>query len=113
MFQPGEIVHAAFPFSDLTTTKRRPCLVLARSDSPNDFLVAFITSSTASLLPHSVRVDASHPKWSATGLKRPSLIRADKISTLHGSVISGGIGNFPDDLMQLVREKIRDLLCGS
>jgi hypothetical protein len=48
MFEPGEIVHAAFPFTDLTTSKRRPCLVLARCESPDDFIVAFITSSGGS-----------------------------------------------------------------
>ncbi len=111
MFQPGEIVHAAFPFTDLTTSKRRPCLVLARSDSPDDFIVAFITSSAATPAAHSVPVGSGHPEWRRTGLKRPSLIRADKLSTLHVSVISGGIGMLPEDLMVLVRRKIVELLC--
>jgi mRNA interferase MazF len=90
MFQPGEIVHAAFPFTDLSSNKRRPCLVLAQCDSPDDFLVAFITSA---------------------GLKRPSLVRVDKLTTLHLSVISGAIGVMPDDLMRSVRQKLRLLLC--
>ncbi len=112
MFQPGEIVHAAFPFTDLTTSKRRPCLVLARSDSPDDFVMAFITTSSASApSAHSVAVDPSHPEWRRTGLKRPSLIRADKLTTLHLSVISGVIGILPDDLIRSVQAKIRQLLC--
>jgi mRNA interferase MazF len=112
MFQPGEIVHAAFPFTDLTSTNRRPCLVLAQSDSPDDFMVAFITAS-GTFLPsaHAVAIDPIHPEWSKTGLRRPSLIRADKLTTLHLSVISGAIGILPDDLMGSVREKIRQLLC--
>ena len=112
MFQPGEIVHAAFPFTDLTALKRRPCLVLARSDSPDDFIVAFITASAAiPLTAHVVAVTSSHPGWRRTGLKRPSLIRVDKLTTLHLSVISGAIGVLPGDLMQLVRDKIQALLC--
>ena len=112
MFQPGEIVHAAFPFTDLTAWKRRPCLVLAVCESPDDFVLAFITTSSASApSAHSVAVDATHPEWRGTGLKRPSLIRADKLTTLHLSVISGAIGILPDDLMRSVREKVRQLLC--
>ncbi|HTG43977.1 MAG TPA: type II toxin-antitoxin system PemK/MazF family toxin [Verrucomicrobiae bacterium] len=112
MFKPGEIVHAAFPFTDLTTSKRRPCLVLACCDSPDDFILAFISSSAASnALPHSIAVDPRHAEWSKTGLKRPSLVRADKLTTLHLSVLSGAIGALPDDLMRSVREKIRQLLC--
>ena len=112
MFQPGEIVHAAFPFTDLTTSKRRPCLVLARCDSPADFIVAFITSSSASARStHSIAVEPAHAEWRRTGLKRPSLTRADKLTTLHLSVISGAIGMLPDDLMQSVRGKVHNLLC--
>lgn len=84
MFQPGEIIHAAFPFTDLTTSKRRPCLVLARCDSADDFVLAFITTSSAPApSTYSVAVDPSHPDWRRTGLKRPSVIRADKLTTLH------------------------------
>lgn len=112
MFQSGEIVHAAFPFTDLTTSKRRPCLVLARCDSPDDFILAFITSSPASApLAHSVAIEPSHAQWRRTGLKRASLVRADKLTTLHLSVISGAIGILPGDLMKLVRDKIQVLLC--
>ena len=92
MFQPAEIVHAAFPFTD--------------------FILAFITTSSApASSAHSVAVDPSHPEWRGTGLKRPPLVRADKLTTLHLSVIRGAIGILPEDLMSLVRDRIRQLLC--
>jgi len=112
MFQPGEIVHAAFPFTDLSSNKRRPCLVLAQCDSPDDFLVAFITSApTAPASTRTVAVNPTHSDWRKTGLKRPSLVRVDKLTTHHLSVISGAIGVMPDDLMRSVRQKLRLLLC--
>ncbi len=114
MFRPGEIVHAAFPFTDLTSAKRRPCLVLAQCDWPEDFLVAFITSSSgAPASARAVDVGPSHAEWRKTGLKRSSLIRVDKLTTLHESVISGAIGVLPEDVMKAVREKLRTLLCPS
>ncbi len=45
MFEHGEIVIAKFPFSSLESTKRRPCLVLAKGNLEIDFIVAFITST--------------------------------------------------------------------
>jgi mRNA interferase MazF len=114
MFLPGEIVHAAFPFTDLTSAKRRPCLILAQCDWPDDFVVAFISSSSGvPASTHSVTIDPSHREWRKTGLKKPSLIRVDKLTTLHESVISGSIGVLPEDVLKTVREKLRTLLCPS
>ena len=47
----------------------------------------------------------------AAALALPSVARADKLTTLHLSAISGAIGFLPDDLMNSVREKVCLLLC--
>ncbi|MSU49219.1 MAG: hypothetical protein EXS37_09075 [Opitutus sp.] len=108
MFRPGEIVIAAFPFSALTASKRRPCLMVAACDSPGDFLVAFITSVSANPAWRcAVALEPSHPEWRRTGLKCPSALRVDKLTTLHSSVMSGAIGVLPDDLMAVARMRIK------
>ncbi len=110
MFQPGEIVIAAFPFSSLAGVKRRPCVVLAAGDTVNDFVVAFITTSTpAAKLGSAIVIDPAHPAWKQTGLKAFSVIRADKLVTLNDSVISGAIGVLPSDLLVDVRVKLKSL----
>lgn len=111
MFHPGEIVIAAFPFTSLTGAKRRPCVVLAAGDTPNDFVVAFITTTMeATRLPSATPLSPSHPAWRQSGLKTASVIRADKLVTLNDSVISGAIGTLPPDVMQAVRRKLKVLL---
>ena len=111
MFQPGEIVIAAFPFSSLTGMKRRPCVVLAAADTPNDFVVAFVTTTlTAARLPSAVLISPNHPAWKQTGLKASSVIRPDKLVTLNDTVISGGIGDLPADVFMVVRGKLKSLL---
>jgi mRNA interferase MazF len=111
MFQPGEIVIAAFPFTSLAGTKRRPAVVLAAGDLPREFVVAFITTNlkTASL-PSAVLVPTHHPAWAQTGLKAASVIRADKLVTLNDSVIAGSIGLLPQDILAAVRGKLKALL---
>ncbi len=111
MFRAGEIVIAASPFTSLTDTKRRPRVVLAPGDTPNDFVVAFIaTNMEAARLPSATPVTPSHLNWKQTGLKTASVIRADKLVTLNDSVISGAIGSLPADVMQSVRAKLKTLL---
>ena len=111
MFVPGEIVIAAFPFTRLTGAKRRPCLVLAAGDSSGDFLVAFITSNLDwSRLPSATAVLPTHRGWRQTGLKVPSVVRADKLVTLSDAVITGAIGSLPQDLLDDIRLKLKRLL---
>jgi len=111
MFQPGDIVIAAFPFTSLAAAKRRPCVVVAVGDLPREFVVAFVTTNlkTASL-PSAVPVPVHHPAWSQTGLKTASVIRADKLVTLNDSVIAGSIGQLPPDILAAVRGRLKALL---
>ena len=111
MFQPGEIVLAAFPFTSPTGAKRRPCLVLAAGDSADDFVVAFITTTLASAqLPSATVVSPNHPAWKQSGLKTASVIRVDKLLTLNSAVFSGAIGILPPGVLAVVRSKLKLLL---
>jgi mRNA interferase MazF len=111
MYEPGEIVLAAFPFAGLGGTKRRPCLVLAVGDFDDDFIVAFITTNqTAASLRSAVSIVPEHRLWVQTGLKALSIIRTDKLATLRTTVISGAIGTLPPDVFEEVRRRLRSLL---
>ncbi len=91
MFAFGAIVLARFPFTDLTGEKRRPALVVSRdNDRRPDLVVCFITS-----VPREGPDMAPLGPGDGTGLKRPSLVRFDKLATLDRSVIAGQIGAAP------------------
>ena len=110
MFHTGEIVIAAFPFTSLTAIKRRPCVVLAVADTPNDFVVAFVTTAaTAIQFRSAVPLSPTHSAWKQTGLKTLSVVRVDKLVTLNDSVISGAIGALPSDILEVVRAKLKIL----
>lgn len=89
----GDIVLVAFPFTDLTTMKRRPALVLWADPTQTDFTLAFITSQhlgrpgigEAVVLP-------THPEFSLTGLSTPSKIRATKLVTLARELLTRWLG---------------------
>jgi mRNA interferase MazF len=92
----GAIVLARFPFTDLTGDKRRPALVVSRTDpEAADVIVCFITS-TPRRGPNAVPLGPGD----GTGLKLPSAVRLDKLATLEASVIAGRIGTASDDWLR-------------
>jgi len=69
----GEIVLAKFPFTDLSSEKRRPGIVLSRCQSEdNDVIIAFI-SSVVPILPIKTDyvVDPQKVIFSFLGNKNP------------------------------------------
>jgi len=108
MFEPGEIVIAKFPFSSLESTKRKPCLVLAKGDLEVDLIVAFITSiKVPSNNKYSIKISPLEKDFLITGLKVESYIRTDKIATLHENIISGAIGKITPQIKNELNEKLK------
>lgn len=100
----GKIVLIPFPFTDLTSTKMRPALVLYESEK--DVVVAFISSRIAKTKPTDIVIDKTHSEFKQTGLKVESSIKIDKIATLSKSLIIGEIGNVGPILKKEVNDKI-------
>jgi len=102
-----DIVLVRFPFTDLTTAKKRPALVLSPDKynrSGRDLVVAFITSHTDI----SARC-GDHPiqSWKQSGLPKPSLLRM-KFATIDNAIVEKRIGR----LAAAEREAVGGVLKG-
>ena len=84
----GDIVLVRYPFTDFSSEKLRPALVLLPEDQEGDFLLAFITSVL--IRKSSFDIQLSRGK---TGLHKDSILRLRKIMAVHKSLIVGRIGN--------------------
>jgi mRNA interferase MazF len=92
-FQRGDIVLAAFPFTDLSMQKRRPALVINENTDQGDIILAFIsTKIPTNPTPNIVILETTDPDFQATGLKTNSVIRLDKIATIETSLITRSLG---------------------
>ncbi len=90
----GQIVLAAFPFADLSSTKRRPAVIVGIDGTQGDFILAFITSQqTASTGTDEVALPLSHSEFAMTGLTVPSKIRTGKLATLAPILLTRRLGN--------------------
>lgn len=104
----GKIVLIHFPFTDLTSTKLRPALVLHENEK--DVIVAFISSRKTKTRPFDILITENHAEFKKTGLKVPSYLKLDKIATLSKELIIGEIGEIGPKLKKEVSEGISKTL---
>lgn len=83
----GDVLPARFPFTDLSSAKRRPVPLISADGDGDDVIVCAITSR-----PHSGRFDIAVAPTDENGLKLPSRVQFDKIATLERTVIAGRLG---------------------
>jgi len=86
IFDIYDVVVVPFPFTDKTTTKRRPALILSNTDSFNRHIghsvMAMITSAKNSKWP----LDSAINDLDNAGLSSPSIIRM-KLFTLDNRLV--------------------------
>jgi len=82
----GDIVLVDFPFSDSSSAKRRPALVISH-DSEDDILLARITSK-----PKESSFDVKLTDWKESKLLFPSTMRIGKLATLSVKLVKAKIG---------------------
>ena len=104
----GKIVLISFPFTDLTSAKLRPALVLYESEK--DVVVAFISSRIGKARSIDILIKENHSEFKQTGLKVASSVRLDKLATLSKELILGEIGEVGPKLKREINEKISKTL---
>ena len=82
-FVKGDVVVIAFPFSDLSSSKRRPALVIAEA-SENELILSQITSRSF-CDSHSVEINTDD--FENGGLRISSNIRVNKLFTAEAGII--------------------------
>ena len=86
----GDIVILKFPYTDGTTFKRRPALVICDIQD-GDIIVCRITSKI-----YATTFDIELIDWAESGLKLPSVVRVHKIATLEKSLVELKLGSVSD-----------------
>ena len=107
VYRQGDIVLVSFPFTDLTSTKRRPALVLSPDPfnaAGEDLVLAAVTSHITDD-PNAVRLWRGD--FAAGGLPKPSMVKATKLFTMHSSLIVKRIGALRAEKMGEVLRTLR------
>ena len=108
-FDAFDVVVVPFPFTDRTTTKRRPALVLSDAGNFNkqvgQSVLAMITSAVNSDWP----LDVDITDLDSAGLPSASVVRM-KLFTLDDQLVIRKAGALSDDDQQRVTNALKQLL---
>lgn len=100
----GDIVLLSFPFTDLKGKKIRPALVLFVSDL--DVIVAFITTQFKWQNTFDILLEPND----LNGLKKTSLVRVSKITTIDKDLILGKLGELDSLDVQSINKSLIKIL---
>jgi mRNA interferase MazF len=105
----GDVVLIPVPFTDLSSQKRRPVIVISSTaynrTSPDVVVVAMTSSPVAP--PYSFRITSADLVEGS--LNRPGTVRVDKIYTLAQSIIQKKFGKVSGPVLQQIRQLLSDL----
>lgn len=102
----GDIVVVRFPFSDLTSIKKRPALVLGISNN-SDYILCQITSKPYA---STFAVQINDNSYQEGSLPIVSYIRPDKIFTADQSVISKKVASLNPSTLNKVKKILAKVL---
>jgi mRNA interferase MazF len=100
----GDIVLVTFPFTDLSSFKRRPALVLFTEN--DDAILAFITSKISFKHPNDIYIESSV----INRLETDSVIILRKLFTANIRLIKGKIGELDKNYHLQINQSINALL---
>ena len=100
----GDIVLVKYPFTDFSSEKLRPALVLLPEDEENDLLLAFITSNITRKSSFDINISKGE-----TGLHKDSTLRLKKIMSVHKSLVMGKIGNVSKQQLNVIENMLRKM----
>ena len=113
-YRRGDIVLVPFPFTDLSTIKQRPALIVSSTRfnvAQEDAIFVAITSNVGAYRKHRDVYHISASEQHKAGLPKEGIVRCNKITTIDqrlirktlGSLSRGTVDRVVDALMKIIR----------
>jgi mRNA interferase MazF len=107
----GSVVLIRYPFTDLSSVKVRPAIVLTPDwlmPKVEDVICLFVSSNVShDLLPTDFVYDPSDTSFSKSGLKQRSVLRAHKLAVLHRALVLRMIGKIEGRIMNELGRRVQ------
>ena len=113
MPKQGDILLIPIPFTDLSSQKRRPVIVISNDQynrKTNDIIVVAMTSNPQ-VTDYSLSITSSDLVEGA--LNRPGKIRVDKIYSLSQTIVARTFGQVDDKTLSRIRRRLVNLVAST
>ncbi|MDX6290847.1 MAG: mRNA interferase MazF [Blastocatellia bacterium] len=113
MPKQGDILLIPIPFTDLSSQKRRPVIVISNDQynrKTGDIIVVAMTSNPQ-VTDYSLSITSSDLIEGA--LNRPGKIRVDKIYTLSQAIVAKTFGQVDDKTLSRIRRRLANLVAST
>jgi mRNA interferase MazF len=111
-FSQGDVVLVPFPFTDLTSIKQRPALVIS-PERLNKVRPDVVLAAITSHIPDELSEDElllSDADLRAAGLPKRSIVRIGKILTIHQGLTRKKLGQIPRPTLEIILQKLMQSL---
>ncbi len=108
-YEFGDVVLAPFPFTDQTTSKKRPAVVVSSAAYNEERLDLIIIALTSHLRPLSILGEVSVVQWKEAGLLKPSVIKPI-LTTLEKRLILKKLGRLREQDRRALQELLHSIL---
>jgi len=108
-FEFGDVVLVPFPFTDQTTTKQRPAVVVSSADYQRERPDVILLAITSQQRPSASSFDVAVQHWRHAGLIKPSVFKP-LVTTVERRLILKKLGQLHADDRRRLSELITKML---
>lgn len=108
VFEFGDIVLVPFPFTDQSSSKRRPAVIVCSAaylDARPDVILAAVTSQPSGGRFGEVAIES----WQEAGLRRPSVVKP-VLTTIDGKLVLRKLGCLAESDRRALRASLEAVL---
>ena len=106
-FEFGDVVLVPFPFTDQTTTKKRPAVVVSSDGYHRDRPDVILMAVTSQVRPG--RGDVAVDAWKSAGLLKPSVLKP-LLATVERGLVLRKLGRLDERDRGALRRQLRQML---
>lgn len=110
IYNQGDIVLVRFPFSDLSSSKIRPVLVISNDSYNRKYLDVVVCGITSNLHPTDYSIFIEQNDLETGLLKSKSKIKVDAITALEKSIFLKTIGKIKTEVITQVKDHLLKLI---
>ena len=111
-YNQGNVILIPFPFTDLTTFKQRPAVIISSNvynERHNDVIIICAITSNIKIIDKKYDVFLNESSIKSSGLLKSSIVKCDKIVTLDKRLVRKFLGYLSEKITRMVTDKVKGI----